>query len=152
MNKFINNEKSEHRINNQIRVPKIRLVGDNFDDISAVAGRTLDQGVFYTNQALTWAEQLELDLVEISPKADPPVCKIIDYKKFVYDKKKKESRPKHRRLLLKKSDSVRIPTTTTSNSKPIMPANFWKKAQKSRLMCSSEVELLYLRTGENLFF
>ncbi|MCB0645829.1 MAG: translation initiation factor IF-3 [Saprospiraceae bacterium] len=90
MNKFINNEKSEHRINNQIRVPKIRLVGDNFDDISAVAGRTLDQGVFYTNQALTWAEQLELDLVEISPKADPPVCKIIDYKKFVYDKKKKE--------------------------------------------------------------
>lgn len=50
----------------------------------------MEQGVFYTNQALNWAEQLELDLVEISPKADPPVCKIIDYKKFVYDKKKKE--------------------------------------------------------------
>jgi len=89
LSKFIQ-EKAEHRLNQQIRVPKIRLVGDNFEEISAIAGRPLESGVFYTNQVLGWAEDLELDLVEISPTADPPVCKIIDYKKFVYDKKKKE--------------------------------------------------------------
>lgn len=78
------------RINNQIRVPRIRLVGDNLDAISEVAGKEITPDIYYTNKAVQWAEALDLDLVEISPKADPPVCKIIDYKKFLYDKKKKE--------------------------------------------------------------
>ena len=73
-----------------IRVPKIRLVGDNFDKISEAAGREVEVGVFSTSQAFAWAREMDLDLVEISPKAEPPVCKIIDYKKFIYDKKKKE--------------------------------------------------------------
>jgi translation initiation factor IF-3 len=78
------------RINDQIRIPKVRIVGDDFDKISKAAGRTIEPGIYYTNQALTWATDLELDLVEISPKADPPVCKIMDFKKFVYDRKKRE--------------------------------------------------------------
>jgi len=78
------------RINNQIRVPRVRLVGDNLDAISEVAGKEITPDIYYTNKAVQWAEALDLDLVEISPKADPPVCKIIDYKKFLYDKKKKE--------------------------------------------------------------
>ena len=78
------------RINNQIRVPEIRLVGDNFDEISRVAGRNVEVGVTTTKNAIRWAYDLELDLVEISPTASPPVCKIIDYKKFLYQKKKKE--------------------------------------------------------------
>lgn len=80
----------KHRINGNIRIPKIRLVGDNFDEISAVAGKTVEVGIFPTHQAQRWAQDMNLDLVEISPKADPPVCKIIDYKKFIYDQKKKE--------------------------------------------------------------
>lgn len=78
------------RINNQIRVPRVRLVGDNLDAVSEVAGKEITPDIYYTNKAVQWAEALDLDLVEISPKADPPVCKIIDYKKFLYDKKKKE--------------------------------------------------------------
>ncbi|MCO6484297.1 MAG: translation initiation factor IF-3 [Saprospiraceae bacterium] len=73
-----------------IRVPEIRLVGDNLEAVSAAAGRNIETGVFPTRMALNWAEAMELDLVEISPNAEPPVCKITDYRKFIYDKKKKE--------------------------------------------------------------
>jgi translation initiation factor IF-3 len=69
----------EHRLNKEITAPQVRLVGDN-----------VEQGVVSTSQALAMAEELEMDLVEISPTADPPVCKILDYKKFLYEKKKKE--------------------------------------------------------------
>ena len=78
------------RTNNQIRVPRIRLVGDNMEAISEVAEKEVTSDIYYTNKVLQWAEALDLDLVEISPKADPPVCKIIDYKKFLYNKKKKD--------------------------------------------------------------
>lgn len=90
-NRRRDNRQSQFRVNENIRVPEIRLVGDNMDDISRVAGKTLDAGnVFQTRQARTWAEDLGLDLVEISPNAKPPVCKIIDYNKFLYEKKKRE--------------------------------------------------------------
>jgi len=55
------------------------LVGDN-----------VEVGVYPTRKALAIAKEMELDLVEISPKANPPVCKIIDYKKFLYEQKKRE--------------------------------------------------------------
>ncbi len=80
----------EFRINRNIRASKIRLVGDNFDQISEVAQQKIESGVVDTRSALAWADGLELDLVEISPNAEPPVCKIIDYNKFLYLKKKKE--------------------------------------------------------------
>ncbi|MAD31046.1 MAG: translation initiation factor IF-3 [Cryomorphaceae bacterium] len=70
---------ANHRINDRIRVPKIRLVGEN-----------VEPGVYETRQALRMADDMDLDLVEISPKADPPVCKIIDYSKFMYDQRKKQ--------------------------------------------------------------
>ncbi len=53
-------------------------------------GDNVEIGVYSTQQAIRKAEELELDLVEISPKADPPVCKVIDYKKFLYEQKKRE--------------------------------------------------------------
>ena len=58
----------------------VRLVGDNIEDPSVVP----------LSEALKLADQMELDLVEISPNADPPVCKIIDYQKFLYQQKKKQ--------------------------------------------------------------
>lgn len=54
----------------------------------------METGVYPTHEALKMAQQQGLDLVEISPQADPPVCKIIDYNKFLYDKKKKEKEMK----------------------------------------------------------
>lgn len=81
---------AEHRINQHIKVAQIRLVGSNFKDISRVAGKTLEPGIYPTAKAQEYANKLEMDLVEISPKADPPVCKIIEYKKFLYERKKKE--------------------------------------------------------------
>ncbi|WP_378184278.1 translation initiation factor IF-3 [Aquimarina sp. SS2-1] len=68
-----------HRINHKIRVDEVRLVGDN-----------VEVGVYPTKKALALAEEQELDLVEISPKAVPPVCKIMDYKKFLYEQKKRD--------------------------------------------------------------
>jgi translation initiation factor IF-3 len=62
-----------------IRVPQVRLVGDN-----------IEVGVYSIQEALKMAQEQALDLVEISPNADPPVCKIIDYNKFLYEKKRKE--------------------------------------------------------------
>lgn len=80
----------QHRINGFIRVPEIRLVGENLEEISEVAGTTVTPDIYPTRKVQQWANALELDLVEISPKAVPPVCRIIDYKKFLYQKKKKE--------------------------------------------------------------
>ncbi len=68
----------DHKINNFIRATEVRLVGDN-----------VEQGVYTTREALNIADDLDLDLVEISPNAVPPVCKVVDYSKFVYEQKKK---------------------------------------------------------------
>jgi translation initiation factor IF-3 len=83
-------EKFNYRLNEEIRVPRIRLVGENLELVSEVAHKEVLTGVYPTHQVLSWATELGMDLVEISPNADPPVCKIIDFKKFVYDRKKKE--------------------------------------------------------------
>lgn len=82
--------KPQFNINESIRSPRIRLVGDNLDKVSEAAGKTIGPDIYTTSQAIAWAAQLDLDLIEISPKADPPVCKIGDYQKFLYQKKKKE--------------------------------------------------------------
>jgi translation initiation factor IF-3 len=74
----------QHRINRNITSPQIRLVGENIEE----------QGVYPLRDALRMADELELDLVEISPKADPPVCKITDYSKFLYQQKKKQKEMK----------------------------------------------------------
>ncbi|MBC8487189.1 MAG: translation initiation factor IF-3 [Bacteroidetes bacterium] len=55
-----------------------------------VVGENIEGGIFSIREALNMADDLELDLVEISPTANPPVCKVIDYKKFLYERKKKQ--------------------------------------------------------------
>jgi translation initiation factor IF-3 len=82
------------RLNDFIRVSDIRLVGDNFDEISEIAGHPVEPGVFKTRWVLDIAQQMNLDLVEISPNADPPVCRIIDFKKFLYERKRKDKEQK----------------------------------------------------------
>ena len=72
--------------------PFIRIVGDN-----------IESKIITLNKALMIAQSKGLDLVEISPKADPPVCKVIDYKKFVYDQKKKQKaiKQKAQKIIIK---------------------------------------------------
>lgn len=89
-------EAPQFRINYQIKVPEIRLVGDNLAELSEKVGKEITSDIYPTRQVLKWADIMELDLVEISAKAKPPVCRIIDYKKFLYDKKKKEKEIKAR--------------------------------------------------------
>jgi translation initiation factor IF-3 len=81
--RFRKEQQQEHRTNHMIRVPEVRLVGDN-----------ITVGVYPIQEALKMAQEQALDLVEISPNAVPPVCKIIDYNKFLYEKKKKEKEMK----------------------------------------------------------
>jgi translation initiation factor IF-3 len=69
-----------HLINQEIRAKVIRVVGEN----------VTNPGVMSIHEALKLADELELDLVEISPQADPPVCRIVDYQKFLYQQKKKQ--------------------------------------------------------------
>jgi len=70
---------SAHRINESITAPVVRVVGEN-----------IEPQIMSIREALRLADEMELDLVEISPNADPPVCKIIDYQKFLYQQKKKQ--------------------------------------------------------------
>jgi len=72
-------QEDKHRINRKITSEELRLVGDN-----------VEIGVYKLSQALAIANEQNLDLVEISPKAVPPVCKVMDYKKFLYEQKKRE--------------------------------------------------------------
>lgn len=74
---------NEHRINGEITAREVRVVGEN-----------VEPAVYPIDKALKMAQEQEVDLVEISPTATPPVCRLIDYKKFLYEKKKKEKEQK----------------------------------------------------------
>jgi translation initiation factor IF-3 len=69
------------KINREIRAKTIRLVGENIENQNQLVS---------TSIALKMAEEMELDLVEISPTADPPVCRILDYQKYLYQQKRKQ--------------------------------------------------------------
>ncbi len=78
-----NNGKDQHVINERIRAREVRLVGDN-----------VEPGIYPIDKARRLADELELDLVEITAQADPPVCRIIDYQKFLYQQKKRQKEQK----------------------------------------------------------
>ncbi|MBR2155251.1 MAG: translation initiation factor IF-3 [Bacteroidaceae bacterium] len=73
-----NKKQKQLRINEQIRAREVRIVGDD-----------IESAVIPTKEALRLAEEREVDLVEISPTANPPVCRLIDYSKYLYQQKKK---------------------------------------------------------------
>lgn len=80
--------KGQYRINEQIRAKEVRIVGDEVGV----------SGVYPIAQALRLAEEHEADLVEISPNAQPPVCRIIDYSKFLYQLKKRQKEQKAKQV------------------------------------------------------
>ncbi len=79
------NSKDPYVINEHIRAKEVRLVGDN-----------VEQGIYPIDKALRIAEKMELDLIEISPNAEPPVCRILDYQKFLYQQKKRQKEQKQK--------------------------------------------------------
>lgn len=74
---------NEHRLNDEITAPEVRVIGED-----------IEPGIYPIAVAIKMAIAKEADLVEISPSAVPPVCRVIDYKKFLYEKKKKEKEQK----------------------------------------------------------
>ncbi len=96
-----NQSKDEHRINERIRVPQVRLIDEKGGQV----------GVVDTRQALQMARDKGLDLMEISPNASPPVCKILDYGKFKYEKKKKEQQAKKKQTVIKVKELQLRPQT-----------------------------------------
>jgi translation initiation factor IF-3 len=79
--------KDQYRINGQIRAKEVRIVGDN-----------IESKVYPIAQALRIAEEHEADLVEISPTAQPPVCRVIEYSKFLYQLKKRQKEMKAKQV------------------------------------------------------
>lgn len=134
------NRKDENRlnINNQIRVSQVKLVGDN-----------VEMGIYPIKEALKLADELELDLVEINASQVPSICKIMDYQKFLYDKKKNE----------KKSDKIEIkefrfrPVTDDNdfNFKIKHAQNFLSKGDKVKVVVVFKGrEMAYQNQGAEL--
>lgn len=135
-NNRINTRKEDlHKINGNIRAREVRLVGDN-----------VEQGVFTIQEALRLADDLELDLVEISPNADPPVCKIVDYQKFLYEQKKKqkEAKAKSVKVVVKE---IRFGPQTDDHD-----FNFKLKHAKSFLEEGSKVKAYVFFKGRSILF
>ena len=84
--------KDEHAINEQIRAQEVRLVGEN-----------VEEGIYPIQRAQKIADDLGLDLIEIAPMAQPPVCRVMDYQKFVYQQRKrlKEQKAKSTKVVVK---------------------------------------------------
>ncbi|HHT02778.1 MAG TPA: translation initiation factor IF-3 [Sedimentibacter sp.] len=85
-------KEEQHKINDKIIAPVVRVVGEN-----------IEAGIFNIKDAIKIADNLGLDLVEISPSANPPVCRVIDYQKFLYEQKKKvkEMKAKSTKIVVK---------------------------------------------------
>ena len=128
----------------------MRLVGDN-----------VEVGVYPLKQALSIAEVLGFDLVEISPNAEPPVCKVMDYKKFVYEQKKREKalKAKATKVVIKE---IRFGPNTDDHDyafKKKHGEKFLKEGAKLKayvffkgrsIICKDQGEILLLRLAQEL--
>jgi translation initiation factor IF-3 len=91
------------RVNDRIRVPRIRLIGADGQNV----------GLSTPEQGIRMAQELGLDLVEISPNADPPVCKIMDFGKFKYETQKRESEARRKQKTIEVKEVKVRPNTDT---------------------------------------
>ena len=133
--KIRNQLKSQYRINEQIRVREVRIVGDDIESV-----------VMDTRKALQLAQQKGLDLVEISPSAQPPVCRLIDYSRFIYQQKKrqKEIRAKQVKIEVKE---IRFGPQTDDHD-----YNFKLKHAKEFLSEGDKVKAYVFFRGRSILF
>ncbi len=148
--RFKKEQQQEHRTNHMIKVPNVRLVGEN-----------IEVGVYPIAEAQKIANDQGLDLVEISPQADPPVCKVIDYNKFLYEKKKREKDMKAKSKVSEVKEIRFTPNTDDHDFdfKSKHATNFLKDGNKVKayvqfkgraIMFKERGELLLLKFAERL--
>jgi len=148
--RFKKEQQQEHRTNHMIKVPQVRLVGEN-----------IEVGIYSTAEAQRIANEQGLDLVEISPQADPPVCKVIDYNKFLYEKKKREKDMKAKSKVSEVKEIRFTPNTDDHDFdfKSKHAENFLKDGNKVKayvqfkgraIMFKERGELLLLKFAERL--
>ena len=131
----IDNLKDQYRTNERIRAKEVRVVGDD-----------VEQGVYSIAEALRIAKGRDLDLIEISPNATPPVCRIADYQKFVYQlkKKQKEQKAKSVKIIVKE---IRFGPQTDDHD-----YNFKLKHAKSFLEEGAKVKAYVFFKGRSILF
>ena len=148
--RFKKEQQQEHRTNHMIKVPQVRLVGEN-----------IEVGIYSTAEAQRIANEQGLDLVEISPQAAPPVCKVIDYNKFLYEKKKREKDMKAKSKVSEVKEIRFTPNTDDHDFdfKSKHAENFLKDGNKVKayvqfkgraIMFKERGELLLLKFAERL--
>ena len=111
-----------------------------------MVGDQVEPNIYPLDEALTIARNLELDLVEISPNAEPPVCKVIDYKKFIYDQKKKQ------RAIKSKAQKVVIKELRFGPNTGEHDFNFKLKHARSFLAAGSKVKAFVFFRGRTIIF
>lgn len=116
-------------------MPEVRLVGDN-----------VEPGIYKTSVALQMAEQQEVDLVEISPNADPPVCKIMDYKKFLYEQKKRD------KMLKAKSTQITVKEIRFGPQTDEHDYEFKKKNAEKFLKEGSKLKAFVFFKGRSIIY
>jgi translation initiation factor IF-3 len=128
-------KEDKHRINRKITAEELRLVGDN-----------VEVGVYKLSAALAIANEQGLDLVEISPKAVPPVCKVMDYKKFLYEQKKREKalKSKAAKVVVKE---IRFGPNTDDHD-----YNFKKKHAEKFLKEGAKLKAFVFFKGRSIIF
>ena len=127
--------KFQYRVNEQIRSREVRIVGD---DVEAI--------VVPTQKALQMAEQKGLDLVEISPNAQPPVCRLIDYSKFLYQQKKRQKELKAKQVKVEVKE-IRFGPQTDEHD-----YNFKLKHAKEFLSEGDKVKAYVFFRGRSILF
>lgn len=100
---------SEYRINREIRAREVRLIIEEENEHGEVKARNV--GVVPTLQALQMAQDMGLDLVEVAPDANPPVCKALDYGKFLYEQQRKERKARKNQVVVKVKEIQLKPKT-----------------------------------------
>ena len=126
--------KNQYRVNEQIRVREVRIVGENGSE------------VLPTKQALDLARQQGVDLVEISPNADPPVCRLIDYSKFLYQQKKHQKEIKAKQVKVEVNE-IRFGPQTDDHD-----YNFKLKHAKEFLEDGNKVRAYVFFRGRSILF
>lgn len=127
--------KQQYRINRQIRVPEVRVVGDNIESM-----------VMSTRDALQMAERMQLDLVEISPNAAPPVCRITDFSKFIYQQKRRQKEMKAKQVKVEVKE-IRFGPQTDEHD-----YEFKLKHAKSFLSAGDKVKAYVFFRGRSILF
>lgn len=129
------NLKNQYRVNEQIRVNEVRIVGDDIESM-----------VLPTSKALRMAEEKGVDLVEISPTANPPVCRLIEYSKFIYQQKKRQKEQKAKQVKIEVKE-IRFGPQTDDHD-----YNFKLKHAISFLQDGDKVKAYVFFKGRSILF